>query len=333
MNILVTGGAGFIGSHIVRQLIQAGHKPVVIDNLSNGHKKTVPKDIPLYIGNIGDSEFLENFFKSHEIEAVIHCAAFVNVNESVKHPSKYYENNVSCSVTLLRACETAGVKFFIFSSSAAVYGQPDKNPVNETSPTSPISPYGESKLMFEKILHDSCSSSLSEMKSVIYRYFNVAGADTKGEVGPCVQNASHLIQAACQVVSGHRNHIEIYGTDYPTRDGTCIRDFIHVEDLAIAHVQAVEYLRSGGKSEIFNCGYGCGFSVKEVLEAMKNISRVDFKIIESERRQGDPAELIAKADKLQKILGWSPRFNDLSLICKTALNWEYKLQKKDIYFE
>ena len=182
--------------------------------------------------------------------------------------------------------------------------------------------------MFEKILHDSCSSSLSEMKSVIYRYFNVAGADTKGEVGPCVQNASHLIQAACQVVSGHRNHIEIYGTDYPTRDGTCIRDFIHVEDLAIAHVQAVEYLRSGGKSEIFNCGYGCGFSVKEVLEAMKNISRVDFKIIESERRQGDPAELIAKADKLQKILGWSPRFNDLSLICKTALNWEYKLQKK-----
>ena len=327
MNILVTGGAGFIGSHVIRQLLQAGHRPVVIDDLSRGYREAVPKGVPFYMANIGDFQFLENFFQNHGIELVIHCAAFVNVNESVNYPSKYYQNNVAHSVTFLRACEAANIKSFVFSSSAAVYGQPEKIPMKETAPTSPINPYGETKLMFEKILHDSCTSSFSKMNYVVCRYFNVAGADMKGETGQSTLKACHLIQIACQAVSGRRDHIEIYGTDYPTHDGTCIRDFIHIEDLAIAHVQIVEYLQKGGTSEIFNCGYGCGFSVKEVLETMKQVSGVDFKIMKSGRRAGDPAQLVAQSDKIQKILGWSPKFNDLSLICKTALEWEYKLQK------
>lgn len=328
MNILVTGGAGFIGSHIIRKLTQSGHHPVVIDDLSSGHKEAVPRDVPLHIANIGDSKFLESFFTTNEIESVIHCAAFVDVNESVNDPSKYYQNNLAHSITLLRSCERANIKSFIFSSSAAVYGQPERNPVKETAPTSPISPYGETKLMFEKILHDSCNSPSFKMNYVALRYFNVAGADTNGEVGQSTQNAHHLIKVACEVVSGHRNDIEIYGTDYPTHDGTCIRDFIHVEDLAIAHVQAAEYLNSGGRSEIFNCGYGHGFSVREVLETMKQVSNNDFNIIESERRTGDPAQLIANSSKIQQTLGWSPEFNDLQVICETALKWEYKLQNK-----
>ncbi len=328
MNILVTGGAGFIGSQIVRQLIRSGYQPIVIDDLSNGHKKSVPKEVPLHIANVGDSLFLKNLFGNHKIEAVIHCAAFVNVNESVKHPSKYHQNNVNHSMTLLRACEAAHIRSFIFSSSAAVYGEPEKIPVRETAPTLPINPYGETKLVFEKMLHDSCAAPSSKMKYIVLRYFNVAGADTKGEVGQSNQKASHLIHIACQAASGRRDHIKIYGTDYPTPDGTCVRDFIHIEDLAITHVQAIEYLHNGGASEIFNCGYGDGFSVKEVLKTMKQISHVNFKIMESERRPGDPAQLIAHSGKIQKILGWSPKFNDLSLICETALKWEHKLQSE-----
>ncbi len=328
MDILVTGGAGFIGSNIAAQLLQAGYKPIIIDDLSNGHKKTVPQGVPLYVASIGDSRFLEKFFKKHRIKTVIHCAAFISVEESMNNPSRYYQNNLACSITLLRACEAAGVKFFVFSSSAAVYGQPDEIPVKETALTSPVNPYGETKLMFEKILHDSCTLSSSKMNYVICRYFNVAGADLKSLRGQFTKKAFHLIKIACQAASGHRDHVKIYGVNYPTRDGTCIRDFIHIEDLAEAHVRMVEYLQNGGTPEIFNCGYGRGFSVREVLETMRRVSDVDFKIVESERRSGDPAQLVAETEKIRKILGWSPKFNDLSFICKTALKWEHRLQNE-----
>lgn len=327
MNVLVTGGAGFIGSHIIRHLVKAGHCPIVVDDLSSGHRQAVPQSIPLYTANIGDVSFLEALFKNYSVDAVIHCAAFVNVNESVMEPSKYYQNNIAHSIHLLRACEKAGVRFFIFSSSAAVYGQPEgATLVSETSPLNPMSPYGETKLMFEKVLQDSCSSPLSQMKYVALRYFNVAGAHMEGETGQSTEGASHLIQVACEVASGRRSHIEMYGTDYPTRDGTCIRDFIHVEDLAAAHVQTLDYLKQGGESDVFNCGYGQGFSVREVLNTMKKVSGLDLKIIESDRRLGDPAKLTANSEKLKKTLNWVPQFNDLSVICDTALKWEHKLK-------
>ena len=328
MNVLVTGGAGFIGSHITDQLLQSGYQPIVIDNLSNGYREAVSKGVPLYVADIGDSQFLENFFKIHKIEIVIHCAAFVNVEDSMNRPLEYYQNNLAYSINFLKACKFANVKSFIFSSSAAVYGQPDEIPIKETTPTLPVNPYGKTKLMFEKILIDSCALSSSKMNYVICRYFNVAGADVEGQRGQFTKEVFHLIQVACRVISGHRNHIKIYGVDYPTPDGTCIRDFIHVQDLAIAHVQMVDYLKNGGTSEIFNCGYGCGFSVREVLETMKKISGVDFKIVESKRRTGDPVQLVAGTEKIQKVLGWLPKYNDLSLICKTALEWECKLQNE-----
>ncbi len=328
MNVLVTGGAGFIGSHITDQLLKRDYQPIVVDNLSNGYREAVPKGVPLYVANIGDSRFLENFFKTHRIETVIHCAALVNIEESMNNPSEYYQNNLACSINFLRACESANVKSFIFSSSAAVYGQPDEIPIKETASTLPVNPYGETKLMFEKILSDSCTLSSSKMNYVICRYFNVAGADIKGQRGQFTKEVFHLVQIACQAVSGRRDHVKIYGIDYPTPDGTCIRDFIHIQDLAMAHVQMIEYLQNGGTSEIFNCGYGCGFSVREVLETMKKVSGVDFKIVESKRRPGDPVRLVAQTEKIQKILRWSPKYNDLSLICKTALKWEYKLQNE-----
>lgn len=328
MNVLVTGGAGFIGSNIVAHLLKAGYKPVIIDNLSNGHKKTVPKGVPLYVANIGDSQCLENIFKNHKIETVIHCAAFINVEKSMSNPIQYYQNNLAYSIAFLKVCKEAGVKFFVFSSSAAVYGQPNEIPVKETALTLPVNPYGETKLMFEKVLHDLCTLSPSKMHYVICRYFNVAGADLENHRGQFTKKAFHLIQTACQAASGHKDHIKIYGVDYPTHDGTCIRDFIHIEDLAEAHVQMVEYLHNDGTSETFNCGYGRGFSVREVLETMKKVSNINFKIIESERRPGDPAQLVAETEKIRKILGWSPKFNDLSLICKTALKWENKLQNE-----
>ena len=325
MNVLITGGAGFIGSHIANQILQAGYHPIIVDDLSKGCKKVIPEGVPLYVANVGDSVFLKKFFKDHKIEAVIHCAASVSVEESVNDPLKYYQNNLAHSITLLKACKAAKVKSFIFSSSAAVYGESDNIPLSETALTLPINPYGQTKLMFEKVLHDSCIFS-SKMNYVICRYFNVAGADMRGQRGQFTKKAFHLIQVACQAASGLRDHVEIYGVDYPTHDGTCIRDFIHVEDLALAHVQMVKYLLDGRPSEIFNCGYGFGFSVREVLETMKKVSGVDFKLVESERRPGDPVQLVAQTEKIHKILGWSPKFNDLSLICDTALKWEYKLR-------
>lgn len=324
MSVLVTGGAGFIGSHITHKLIQAGYEPIVIDDLSSGFEEAIPKGVPLHRGNIGDSRFLESFFANHKVDSVIHCAASVNVNESVNNPSKYYQNNVAHSIHFLKSCIKAKVKSFLFSSSAAVYGNPEEKVIREITPTSPINPYGESKLMFEKVLHDT-SLSLS-MNYVILRYFNVAGADTGGQIGQSTKNCCHLIKVACETVCGQREYIKIYGTDYPTYDGTCIRDFIHVEDLAITHILALEYLNQKNPSEVFNCGYGRGFSVRDVLEAVKHVSGVDFNIIEAERRDGDPVQLIADSQKIKQVLGWSPEFNDLHTICRSALNWERKLR-------
>ena len=350
MDILVTGGSGFVGSHIIRQLIENDCCPIVLDNLSNSYRQTVPAGVPFYEADAGDDSVLRILFEKYNMGAVIHCAALVSVNESVAEPSKYYEQNVSQSIALLRACERASVKFFIFSSSAAVYGQPLRSSqhqsssqhqrsslIEETAPTIPMSPYGRTKLIFENILSDVVLSPRSQMRYVALRYFNVAGAHRGGEVGQAnKKKASHLIKVAAEVAAKaaapspssqcKRNQVEIYGTDYPTRDGTCVRDYIHVDDLARAHVQALNYLRDGGSSDIFNCGYGQGFSVREVLDVMKKLSGSDFKVVESDRRRGDPAELIANPKKIQRTLGWTPQFNDLSVICETALKWEHKLQ-------
>lgn len=318
-SILVTGGAGYIGSHVVRQLTTAGRKVVVLDNLSTGFEDAVI-GAELVVGDTGDRELVKKVLADHNIDTVLHFAAHTIVPESVSNPLKYYGNNTCCTRNLLECCSDAGVKHFIFSSTAAVYGIPDQAITAEDTPTAPINPYGMSKLMSEMMLKDL--SFATSLRHVILRYFNVAGSNPDGEIGQSTKKATLLIKVACETALGKRDSISVFGTDYETEDGTGVRDYIHVEDLASAHIKALEYLEKGGESSTFNCGYGHGYSVREVLDTVQKISGNTMNIIEEPRRAGDPPMLIAKADRVREILHWEPQFDDLDVIVKTSLAWE-----------
>jgi UDP-glucose 4-epimerase len=326
--VLVTGGAGYIGSHTVRQLLAAGYRVVVLDDLSTGHRWAVAPQATLVVGNAGDATLAGALIEEHGVEAVVHFAGSIVVPESVADPLKYYGNNTAASRNLIEACVAKGVVRFIFSSTAAVYGIPEKLPVPETAPTRPINPYGRSKLITEWMLEDVAASPAARgFKHVILRYFNVAGASLDGSLGQATENATHLIKVACEAACGIREKVTVYGTDYPTADGTCVRDYIHVEDLARAHVDALRYLEKGGASETFNCGYGRGFSVREVLRMVEKVSAVKLRIEDGPRRAGDTAELVAEAGKIRKVLGWKPEYDDLEVICSSAYRWEAKLRE------
>ena len=316
--VLVTGGAGYIGSHVVRQLSEAGYDLVVYDNCSTG-SPTAVLDGELIIADLADTDRLYQVFAKHQFSAVLHFAASLIVPESVLYPLDYYANNTRNTLNLLRCCSVMGVNQIIFSSTAAVYGQPTENPVTESAPTLPINPYGRSKLVSEWLISDY--GKASQLRYVILRYFNVAGADSTGRLGQMSQ-ASHLIQAACDAALKRKPGVRIFGTDFPTIDGTGIRDYIHVEDLAAAHVDALRYLEQNQESQILNCGYGQGYSVRQVIERVKAISGVDFPVLETDRRTGDPACVTASPDKIRKILSWQPKYNDLDQIVYTTLNWE-----------
>lgn len=317
--ILVTGGAGYIGSHVVRQLTTAGRNVIVLDNLSTGFKEAV-KGAELIVGDTGDKSLVSRILADHNVDTVMHFAAHTIVPESVSNPLKYYGNNTCCTRNLLECCSEADVKHFIFSSTAAVYGIPDQSMTAEDTPTSPINPYGMSKLMSEAMLKDL--SFATPLRHVILRYFNVAGSNPDGEIGQSTKKATLLIKVACEAALGKRESISVFGTDYETDDGTGVRDYIHVEDLASAHIKALDYLQNGGESSTFNCGYGHGYSVKEVLETVKRVSANPMNIIEEPRRAGDPPVLIAKADRIRSTLNWEPQYDDLEFIVKTSLNWE-----------
>jgi UDP-glucose 4-epimerase len=323
--ILVTGGAGYIGSHLVRMLTGAGQSVVVLDNLSTGFADAV-KGAELIIGDTGDKVLVSKLLKEHQVETVIHFAAHTIVPESVENPLKYYGNNTCCTRNLLECCSAAKVKHFIFSSTAAVYGIPDGPECTEESPLAPINPYGTSKLMSEMMLRDL--GIATDMRHVILRYFNVAGSDPDAEIGQSTEKATLLIKVAAEVAVGKREQLYVFGTDYPTPDGTGVRDYIHVDDLADAHIKALEYLQQGGDSATLNCGYGHGFSVREVIDAVNRVNGTPIKVQEEPRRAGDPPALIAKADKARSLLKWEPQYDDLDFIVKTSLDWERKLQAK-----
>jgi UDP-glucose 4-epimerase len=317
--VLVTGGAGYIGSHVVRQLGEAGYDVVVYDNCSTG----VPQSVlhgELIIGDLGDIDRLYQVFGKHQFSAVLHFAASLVVPESVSHPLDYYANNTRNTLNLLRCCSVMGVNQVIFSSTAAVYGEPQENPVTEFTATLPINPYGRSKLMSEWIIRDY--GLASRMRYVILRYFNVAGADPGGRIGQNSRNPTHLIANACNAALKRQPEFKIFGTDFPTPDGTGVRDYIHVEDLAAAHVDALRHLERDGQSEILNCGYGKGYSVRQVVERVKAISGVDFPVLEVNRRPGDPAFVTACAEKIKQVLNWQPKYNDLDNIIYSFLLWE-----------
>ena len=317
--VLVTGGAGYIGSHVVRQLGEAGYDVVVYDNCSTGSPQAVLHG-ELIIGDLKDSEHLWRVFSQHQFTAVLHFAASLSVPESVCYPLDYYANNTRNTLNLLRCCHNMGVKQIIFSSTAAVYGQPATVPVTESTPTEPINPYGRSKLACEWLIRDYAKAS--DLRYVILRYFNVAGSEPGGRLGQMLKDASHLIRVTCDAALQRRAGVQIFGTDFSTPDGTAIRDYIHVEDLAAAHLNALTYLQQGHDSQVLNCGYGQGYSVREVIERVKEISGVDFPVVEAERRLGDPACVIASADKIGRLLGWQPKYNDLDEIISTTRAWE-----------
>lgn len=323
--ILVTGGAGYIGSHVVKQLGQQGEKLVVLDNLSTGFSDAVLFG-DFIEGNTGDSKLVRDILHDHQIDSVLHFAAHTIVPESVENPLKYYANNTGNTRNLLACCQEAGVKHFIFSSTAAVYGILQESFASENTPTSPINPYGSSKLMSEQMLRDL--SAASELRHVILRYFNVAGCDPEGEIGQSTLKATLLIKVAAEVAVGKRDKLSIFGTDYPTPDGTGIRDYIHVSDLADAHVQALNYLRKGGESVTLNAGYGHGYSVREVIDAMSKANGSALPCVEEPRRAGDPPELVAIADLIKQTLGWTPKYDDLKTIVETSLAWERHLASK-----
>ena len=326
MNVLVTGGAGYIGSHMVHEFADAGEPVVVLDNLSTGFRFLIPASVPFVAGSTGDRALVNDIIARHGITAIIHFAASIVVPESVSDPLMYYSNNTMNTCALLDAAIRAGVRHFIFSSTAAVYGVTDASPISENAPTAPLSPYGTSKLMSEIMLHDAARAH--GLRFVSLRYFNVAGADPKMRAGQATPGATHLIKVACETAIGKRPKIEIFGTDYPTPDGTCIRDYIHVSDLVNAHSSALAYLRSGGASATLNCGYGRGASVLEVIEAVRRASGRDFPVEVSRRRPGDPPALVANVERIHATLPWRPRFQNLDTIVSHALAWEKELASR-----
>jgi len=324
--VLVTGGAGYIGSHTVRQLLAAGYRTVVLDDLSTGHRWAVAPEATLVVGNAGDTALAGALIEKHAVDAVVHFAGSIVVTESVTDPLKYYGNNSAAARNLIEACLAKGVRRFVFSSTAAVYGIPDRLPVPESAPTRPINPYGRSKLVTEWMLEDVAASRVAHrFGHVILRYFNVAGASLDGGLGQATENATHLIKVACEAACGKRDKVVVHGTDYPTADGTCVRDYLHVEDLARAHLQSLRYLEAGGESGTFNCGYGRGSSVREVLRMVETASGAKLRVEEGPRRAGDAAELVADASRIKAVLEWQPQRDGLDLICASALAWEKKL--------
>lgn len=321
--ILVTGGCGYIGSHVVRQLSEAGHQVVVYDNLSTGFRDALVNGEELIQADLADHDSLQEVFRQHRFSTVLHFAAAIVAPESVLQPLKYYGNNSRNTLALLEACVRFGVQRFIFSSTAAVYGLPAGGSASEESPQAPINPYGRSKLISEWMLRDVAAAH--DLQYVALRYFNVAGADPQARMGQRTPEATHLIKVACQAALGQRSQVAIYGTDYPTPDGTGIRDYIHIEDLAAAHLSALQYLREGSASTAMNVGYGRGSSVREVLAMVKQVSGVDFKVVEEGRRPGDPACLIAQAEKIGRLTGWKPRYPHLQTIVADAWRWESSL--------
>ena len=324
--ILVTGGAGYIGSHVVRQLGEAGENVVTLDNLSTGFEAAVTHG-ELVIGDTGDAALLERIFGEHTIDTVMHFAAHTIVPESVADPLKYYGNNTASSRTLLEVADRRGVQHVVFSSTAAVYGIPPGGRASEATPTKPINPYGSSKLMTEWMLRDLAKAGGPRYVSL--RYFNVAGCEPTGRIGQSTPKATLLVKVACEAATGRRPGVSIFGTDFPTPDGTGLRDYIHVEDLATAHLDALRYLREGGKSTTLNCGYGRGYSVREVLAAVEKANGKPLNISEEPRRPGDPPELVAVANKIRLALGWTPRHDDLDTIVRTSLEWERKIADED----
>jgi UDP-glucose 4-epimerase len=324
MSVLVTGGAGYIGSHMVLELLDAGETVVVIDNLSTGFRWAVAPAATLVVGDIADTDLVKKTIDVHGVTAIIHFAGSIVVPESVADPLGYYLNNTVKSRGLIQAAVETGVKQFIFSSTAAVYGNPQENPVTETATPAPMSPYGSSKLMTEIMLADTAKAH--DFRFIALRYFNVAGADPLGRSGQSTPKATHLIKVACETALGKRLLMEVFGTDYPTADGTCVRDYIHVKDLARAHMSALDHLRKGGASDIFNCGYSKGYSVHEVIAAVKRASGKDrFKVKLSPRRAGDPAAIVAASAKIRSQLGWVPEHDDLDRIVAQALAWEKRV--------
>jgi UDP-glucose 4-epimerase len=319
--ILVTGGAGYIGSHTVRQLGERGERLVTLDNLTTGFRDAVLYG-DLVEGDTGDQELVDRVLKEYDIDTVIHFAAHTIVPESVSDPLKYYRNNTCNSRNLIDCCVRNKVKNFIFSSTAAVYGIPEEELISEETPKNPINPYGTSKLMTEWMLRDTAASS--DMRYITLRYFNVAGSDPEGRIGQRTPNATLLIKVASEVATGKRPHLSLFGTDFPTPDGTGVRDYIHVEDLANAHLVALDYLRDGGESGVYNCGYGHGYSVRDVIKAIERVTGEPLPVIEQPRRAGDPPSLVANSNKIQSQLGWKPRYDDLNKIVLDSLNWEQK---------
>jgi UDP-glucose 4-epimerase len=326
MAILVTGGAGYIGSHTVLELIAAGEKVVVLDNLSTGFRSAVPDDVPLILGDFGDEDLVTELLAKHDVEAIIHFAAKIVVPDSVSDPLGYYLNNTAMARTLLACAVDCGVKHFIFSSTAAVYGEPAQVPVKESETLKPMSPYGRSKLMVEWMLEDTAKAH--DLSYVVLRYFNVAGADPQGRIGQSTPNATHLIKVAVQTALGRRPGMDVFGTDYPTPDGSCLRDYIQVTDLARAHVDALRYLRAGGGNLTCNVGYARGYSVLDVIDVVKSVSGVDFPVHKSGRRPGDPAAIVAANDRIRAELGWEPQHDNLNEIVRQALDWERRLHNR-----
>jgi UDP-glucose 4-epimerase len=320
--ILVTGGAGYIGSHTVQQLQARGDNVVVLDNLSTGFRQSVD-GATLIEGDVGNSALVGDILTRHDVQTVIHFAAHTIVPESVSDPLKYYGNNTCQTRSLLATCQAHGVKHFVFSSTAAVYGIPASGLAVEEAPLAPINPYGTSKLMSEWMLRDLALAS--PLRYVVLRYFNVAGSDPAGRIGQSTRKATLLVKVACEASVGKRDAVSIFGTDYPTADGTGVRDYIHVQDLASAHLLAVDYLAAGGASQTLNCGYGHGYSVREVLKSVERVSGKPLKVIEEPRRAGDPPSLVARSDRIRQVLGWKPRLDDLDGIVASSLNWERKL--------